>query len=222
MANLINELNNMGINLYSYSDLLEQLAERKIPTDYQEGKTTLEQVNKDTHLINPLEIFEDMDTMEIEDMDELAFSDDWYLGIEDNTYNYNGNGSRDLDFKIYESYEHGAVGIIRIHMGLDIRGGYSNAFAVQGDSTDEILEQLAELKTIATGTIELEGSIMLDFYIDGSMFNEYANVYIANSTGETVDDFETYEILSDDDDIINMLVSEFETEKDILNITIDK
>ena len=222
MANIITELNNKGINLYTYSDLLEQLAERKIPTDYQEGKTTLEQVNKDTHLINPLEIFEDMDTMEIEDMDELAFSDDWYLGIEDNTYNYNGNGSRDLDFKIYESYEHGAVGIIRIHMGLDIRGGYSNAFAVQGDSTDEILEQLAELKTIATGTIELEGSIMLDFYIDGSMFNEYANVYIANSTGETVDDFETYEILSDDDDIINMLVSEFETEKDILNITIDK
>ena len=63
---------------------------------------------------------------------------------------------------------------------------------------------------------------MLYFYIDGSMFNEYANVYIANSTGDTVADFETYEILSDDDDIINMLVSEFETEKDILNITIDK
>ena len=222
MANLINELNNMGINLYTYSDLLEQLAERKIPTDYQEGKTTLEQVNKDTHLINPLEIFEEMDTMEIEDMDELAFSDDWDLRIEDNTYNYNGNGSRDLDFKIYESYEHGAVGIIRIHMGLDIRGGYSNAFAVQGDSTEDILEQLAETKKIATGTIELEGSIMLDFYIDGSMFNEYANVYIANSTGETLEDFETYELLSDDDDIINMLVSEFETEKDIINIKIDK
>ena len=222
MANIINELNNMGINLYTYSDLLEQLAERKIPTDYQEGKTTLEQVNKDTHLINPLEIFEDMDTMEIEDMDELAFSDDWDLRIEDNTYNYNGNGSRDLDFKIYESYEHGAVGIIRIHMGLDIRVGYSNAFAVSGDSTEDILEQLAETKKIATGTIELKDGGMLDFYIDGSMFNEYANVYIANSTGETVDDFETYEILSDDDDIINMLVSEFETEKDILNITIDK
>ena len=221
MANLINELNNMGINLYTYSDLLEQLAERKIPTDYQEGKTTLEQVNKDTHLINPLEIFEEMDTMEIEDMDELAFSDDWDLRIEDNTYNYNGNGSRDLDFKIYESYEHGAVGIIRIHMGLDIRGGYSNAFAVQGDSTEDILEQLAETKKIATGTIELEGSIMLDFYIDGSMFNEYANVYIANSIGETLEDFETYELLSDDDDIINMLVSEFETDKDIVNITID-
>ena len=222
MANLINELNNMGINLYSYSDILKQISERSIPTDYQGSKTTLEQVNRDTHLINPLEIFEDMDTMENEDIDELAFSDDWDLRIEDNTYNYNGNGSRDLDFKIYESYEHGAVGIIRLHMGLDIRVGYSNAFAVQGDSTEDILEQLAETKKIATGTIELEGSIMLDFYIDGSMFNEYANVYIANSIGETLEDFETYELLSDDDDIINMLVSEFETEKDILNIKIDK
>ena len=221
MANIINELNNMGISLYTYSDILKQISERSIPTDYQGNKTTLEQVNKDTHLINPLEIFEDMDTMEIEDMDELAFSDDWDLRIQDNTYNYNGNGSRDLDFKIYESYEHGAVGIIRIHMGLDIRGGYSNAFAVQGDSTEDILMQLDELKTIATGTIELEDSSMLDFYIDGSMFNENASVYISDETGDTVADFETYESLSDDDDIINMIVSEFETEKDILNITIN-
>ena len=221
MANIINELNNMGINLYTYSDLLEQLAERKIPTDYQGNKTTLEQVNKDTHLINPLEIFEDMDTMEIEDMDELAFSDDWDLRIEDNTYNYNGNGSRDLDFKIYDSYEHGSIGIIRLHMGLDIRGGYSNAFAVQGDSTEDILEQLCEIKTISTGTIELKDGSMLDFYIDGSMFNENASVYISDETGDTVADFETFELLSDDDDIINMLVSEFETEKDILNITIN-
>ena len=220
MANIINELNNMGINLYTYSDLLEQLAERKIPTDYKGSKTTLEQVNKDTHLINPLEIFEDMDTMEIEDMDELAFSDDWDLRVQDNTYNYNGNGSRDLDFKIYESYEHGAVGIIRIHMGLDIRGGYSNAFAVQGDSTEDILMQLDELKTIATGTIELEDGSMLDFYIDGSIMHEEANVGIMNQNIVQYE-FETYECLSDDDDIINMLVSELETEKDILNITIN-
>ena len=220
MANIINELNNMGINLYTYSDLLEQLAERKIPTDFLGSKTTLEQVNKDTHLINPLEIFEDMDTMEIEDMDELAFSDDWDLRIEDNTYNYNGNGSRDLDFKIYESYEHGAVGIIRIHMGLDIRGGYSNAFAVQGDSTEDILMQLDELKTIATGTIELEDGSMLDFYIDGSIMHEEANVGIMNQNIVQYE-FETYECLSDDDDIINMLVSELETEKYILNITIN-
>ena len=220
MANIINELNNMGINLYTYSDLLEQLAERKIPTDYKGSKTTLEQVNKDTHLINPLEIFEDMDTMEIEDMDELAFSDDWDLRVQDNTYNYNGNGSRDLDFKIYESYEHGAVGIIRIHMGLDIRGGYSNAFAVQGDSTEDILMQLDELKTIATGTIELEDGSMLDFYIDGSIMHEEANVGIMNQNIVQYE-FETYECLSDDDDIINMLVSELETEKYILNITIN-
>lgn len=220
MANIINELNNMGISLYTYSDILEQLAERKIPTDYQGNKTTLEQVNKDTHLINPLEIFEDMDTMEIEDMDELAFSDDWDLRIQDNTYNYNGNGSRDLDFKIYDSYEHGAIGIIRLHMGLDIRGGYSNAFAVQGDSTDDILEQLYDIKTIATGTIELEDGSMLDFYIDGSIMHEEANVGIINQNIVQYE-FETYESLSDDDDIINMLVSEFETEKDILNITIN-
>lgn len=222
MANLINELNSKGIYLYSYSDILKQISERSIPTDYQGGKTTLEQFNNGSHLINPLEIFEDMDTMEIEDMDELVFSDDWELRIEDNTYNYNGNGSRDIDFKIYESYEHGAVGIIRLHMGLDIRAGYSNAFAVQGDSTDDILEQLYEIKTISTGTIELKDGSMLDFYIDGSMFNEDANVSIANSLGEIVSDFETFELLSDDDDIINMLVSEFETEKDILNITINK
>ena len=221
MANLINELNNMGINLYSYSDILKQISERSIPTDYQGSKTTLEQVNRDTHLINPLEIFEDMDTMENEDIDELALLDDFDLRVQDNTYNYNGNGSRDLDFKIYESYEHGAIGIIRLHMGLDIRGGYSNAFAVQGDSTEDILMQLDEIKTIATGTIELEDGSMLDFYIDGSLFNENASVYISDETGDTVADFETFELLSDDDDIINMLVSEFETEKDILNITIN-
>ena len=221
MANLINELNNMGINLYSYSDILKQISERSIPTDYQGSKTTLEQVNRDTHLINPLEIFEDMNTLENEDLDELTLVDDFDLRVQDNTYNYNGNGSRDLDFKIYESYEHGSIGIIRIHMGLDIRGGYSNAFAVQGDSTEDILMQLDEIKTIATGTIELKDGDMVNFYIDGSLFNENASVYISDETGDTVADFETYELLSDDDDIINMLVSEFETEKDILNITIN-
>ena len=221
MANLINELNNMGINLYSYSDILKQISERSIPTDYQGSKTTLEQVNRDTHLINPLEIFEDMNTLENEDLDELTLVDDFDLRVQDNTYNYNGNGSRDLDFKIYESYEHGAVGIIRLHIGLDIRGGYSNAFAVQGDSTEDILMQLDDIKTIATGTIELKDGDMVNFYIDGSLFNENASVYISDETGDTVADFETYELLSDDDDIINMLVSEFETEKDILNITIN-
>lgn len=222
MANIINELNNMGINLYTYSDFLKQISERSIPTDYQGGKTTLEQFNNGSHLINPLEIFDEMDTLENEDIDELALVDDFDLRIEDNTYNYNGNGSRDIDFKIYENYEHGAIGIIRLHMGLDIRGGYANAFAVQGDNTEDILEQLSETKTISTGTIELKDGSMLDFYIDGSLFNENANVSIANSLGEIVADFETYELLSDDDDIINMLVSEFETEKDILNITINK
>ena len=221
MANLINELNNMGINLYSYSDILKQISERSIPTDYQGSKTTLEQVNKDTHLINPLEIFEDMNTLENEDLDELTLVDDFDLRVQDNTYNYNGNGSRDLDFKIYDSYEHGSIGIIRLHMGLDIRGGYSNAFAVYGDSTEDILMQLDDIKTIATGTIELKDGDMVNFYIDGSLFNENASVYISDETGDTVADFETYELLSDDDDIINMLVSEFETEKDILNITIN-
>ena len=221
MANIINELNNMGINLYTYSDFLEQLEGWKIPTDYIGSKTTLEQVNNGSHLINPLEIFEEMDTMEIEDMDELAFSDDWDLRVQDNTYNYNGNGSRDLDFKIYDSYEHGSIGIIRLHMGLDIRGGYSNAFAVQGDSTDEILEQLYEIKTIATGTIELKDGSMLDFYIDGSIMHEEANVGIM-SQNIVQYEFETYECLSDDDDIINMLVSELKTDSDILNIKIDK
>ena len=175
MANLIRDLD---INLYSYSDILEQLANRKIPTDYKGSKTTLDQFNSETHLINPLDIFEEMETLEDEDIDELAFADDFDLRLQDNTYNYNGNGSRDLDFKIYESYEHGAIGIIRLHMGLDIRGGYANAFAVQGDNTEDILEQLSEIKTIATGTMELEGGIMLDFYIDGSLFNENASVYI--------------------------------------------
>lgn len=221
MANIITELNNMGISLYTYSDFLEELANRSIPTDYQGNKTTLEQVNTDTHLINPLEIFEEMDTMEIEDMDELAFSDDWDLRVQDNTYNYNGNGSRDLDFKIYDSYEQGSIAIIRLHMGLDIRGGYSNAFAVYGDSTDDILEQLSETKTIATGTIELKDGSMLDFYIDGSIMQEEANVGIMNKYSELIADFETYECLSDDDDIVDMLISEFETEKDILNITIN-
>lgn len=221
MANIINELNNMGINLYSYSDILKQISERLIPTDYQGSKTTLEQVNKDTHLINPLEIFEDMDTLENEDLDELTLVDDFDLRLQDNTYNYNGNGSRDLDFKIFDSYEHGAVGIIRLHMGLDIRGGYSNAFAVKGYSTEDILMQLDDIKTIATGTIELKDGSMLDFYIDGSLFNENASVYITDETVDTVADFETYELLSDDNDIVDMLVSEFETEKDILNITIN-
>ena len=162
-----------------------------------------------------------MNTLENEDLDELAFSDDWDLRVQDNTYNYNGNGSRDLDFKIYDSYEHGSIGIIRLHMGLDIRGGYSNAFAVYGDSTDDILEQLYEIKTISTGTIELKDGSMLDFYIDGSIMHEEANVGIMNQNIVQYE-FETYECLSDDDDIINMLVSELETETDILNIKIDK
>ena len=35
MANLINELNSKGIHLYSYSDILKQISERSIPTDYK-------------------------------------------------------------------------------------------------------------------------------------------------------------------------------------------
>lgn len=88
---------------------------------------------------------------------EIDVADEW---IEDfkynpdvkggNTYNWNANISNDLNFDYVESQDGEVTMLIMVHLYGDVRGGYSDYFAVKFDSMYEFyeLESASQSKNI--------------------------------------------------------------------------
>lgn len=97
----------------------------------------------------------------------------------DNTYNYGGNGSTDIDYKIlYSDYHDNTYVLVRVHIGTDIRGGYTKGILLDlnCNSTDPLynfVDNAYECES-QSGYIEVEG---VGFSFSGSIFSELVQVY---------------------------------------------
>lgn len=69
----------------------------------------------------------------------------WYEYGADNTYNYEGYLERELNFTIYENdCTDEAIVFFAVHIGIDIRAGYTKCFAMKFDNLFDFQEKLSE------------------------------------------------------------------------------
>ncbi len=106
---------------------------------------------------------------------EISVSDEWIESFRknpkvkgDNSYNWNGNISNDLNMNWIENNDGEEIMLIMVHLYGDIRGGYSDYFAVKFDSMYEFYELES-----ATQTKDVNDHMVADLNI----FSETYNVY---------------------------------------------
>lgn len=101
----------------------------------------------------------------------------WYESYSDNTYNYSGYLERELNFCAFENdCTDEAIVFFAVHIGLDVRAGYTKYFAMKFDNLYDFEERLSERFELAffeyqdskgeTQEISLYGSATSEF-IDG-------------------------------------------------------
>lgn len=106
----------------------------------------------------------------------------WYEYGADNTYNYCGYLERDLNFIIYENdCTEETLVFFAVHIGIDVRAGYTKYFAMKFDNLYKFQEKLSERFELAfleykdsDGDIQgvsLYGSATSEF-IDGYFISE--------------------------------------------------
>lgn len=106
---------------------------------------------------------------------EISVSDEWIEEFQnnpkvkgDNTYNWNGNISNDLNINYMTNDNDEEIMLIMVHLYGDIRGGYSDYFAVKFDSKYEFyeLENATQMKDVNDHMVA-----------DLTIFSECYNVY---------------------------------------------
>lgn len=129
----------------------------------------------------------------------------WYEYGADNTYNYCGYLERDLNFIIYENdCTEETLVFFAVHIGIDVRAGYTKYFAMKFNNLYDFEEKLSERFELAffeyqdskgeTQEISLYGSATSEF-IDGYFrsddkdFQEYLDVYDKETAVESLTEF---------------------------------
>lgn len=106
---------------------------------------------------------------------EISVSDEWIESFlnnpkvkGDNTYNWSGNISNDLNINYMVNENDEEIMLIMVHLYGDVRGGYSDYFAVKFDSVYDFyeLESATQMKEVNDHMVA-----------DVSIFSESYNVY---------------------------------------------
>lgn len=131
--------------------------------------------NEDGKIANNVMCCEVLDVLEELKKYEIDVSDEWIENFKrnpkvkgDNSYNWNGNISNDLNMDYLENDDGEEIMLIMVHLYGDIRGGYSDYFAVKFDSVYEFyeLESATQMKDVNDHMVA-----------DLTIFSECYNVY---------------------------------------------
>lgn len=131
--------------------------------------------NEDGKIADNVMCCEVLDVLEELKKYEINVSDEWIEDFKrnpkvkgDNTYNWNGNISNDLNLDYMENDDGEEIILIMVHLYGDIRGGYSDYFAVKFDSIYEFyeLESATQMKDVNDHMVA-----------DVTIFSERYNVY---------------------------------------------
>lgn len=126
----------------------------------------------------------------------------WFESYSDNTYNYSGYLERELNFCAFENdCTDEAIVFFAVHIGIDVRAGYTKYFAMKFDNLYDFEERLSERFELAffeyqdskgeTQEISLYGSATSEF-IDGYFksddkdFQEYLDIYDKETAVESL------------------------------------
>ena len=114
------------------------------------------------------------------ELEELINDYDMDNGKGDNTYNYSGYLSNELNFYSFNSIHDDKVLVAyAIHIGLDVRAGYTDSVWIEYDSEYDFLYHLTQ--RFVLGDFEIEN---YSISVYGSATNEYAEIDYMDNDGE--------------------------------------
>ena len=131
--------------------------------------------NDDGRIADNVMCCEVLDVLEELKEYEISVSDEWIENFKhnpkvkgDNTYNWSGNISNDLNIDYLMNDNDEEIMLIMVHLYGDIRGGYSDYFAVKFDNEYEFyeLESTTQMKDVNDHMVA-----------DVTIFSDSYNVY---------------------------------------------
>ena len=162
---------------------------KPVITDDVFGLITLE------HFFDDNEYGGDFEFISLEELDETEKEYNWTELNEGYTYNDNGYIERDIVWRLFENDDTEEVIVFfSIHVGLDARWGFSEAFPVMFDSEYDFLEYLSANFPLVFAEFEAEqDGVVKKMYAEvfGSATSEYLDFYVAT------DDSEREEVIQD-------------------------
>lgn len=181
MNNILNELGYSQLEMVSdykkdisdYNTVIKDLIDNKvINKDNNNNNTGLIPLTDFFELNECMDYYYDFlskaEALKLIEKDNLEY----YSG--DNTYNHGGFLERDLNFEVFNKVDSDEIYVFfRVHIGGDIRWGYSNYFVMRFDDNetlDEFLISRFNLKEIETTTVLID--------IDGEACAEYNSILI--------------------------------------------
>lgn len=200
-------------DVFTYEELMNRLEIGESPTSFTGGRGKTLREDKFGRIAirdffegnNGSGVFNG-DILTKEQFEKLAKKDGWEEKFHNNTYNYSGYLERELDYKLLENIEEDIfVALYSVHVGLDIRAGYTKYVAVQYDSEYDMLEDLGNQYCIGGAKYMHNGK---EFFVsvDATPTSEWLYVYISNSDGHEVLSDETYSLdMYDKDDFVESL-----------------
>ena len=122
------------------------------------------------------------------ELDELIHDYDMDNGRGDNTYNYSGYLSNELNFYSFKSIHDDRVLVAyAIHIGLDVRAGYTNSVWIEYDSDDDFVYHLTQ--KFLLGEFEV-GNYSVS--VHGTATSEYADIDYINNDNHDNDVIESW------------------------------
>lgn len=213
MSNKKENLLELLEDVFTYEELMNRLETGESPTSFTGGRGKTLREDKFGR-IAIRDFFEGNNSsgtfngeiLTKEQFEELAKQDGWEEKFHNNTYNYGGYLEREFDYKLFENDEEDVfVGLYRVHVGLDIRAGYTKYVAIQYDSEYGMLEDLGNQYYIGGAKYTHDGK---EFFVsvDATPTSEWLYVYISNSDGNEVLSDETYSLdMYDKDDFVESI-----------------
>lgn len=102
----------------------------------------------------------------------------WYEKYSDNTYNYSGYLEREVNFCAFENdCNDEAIVFFAVHIGIDIRAGYTKYFAMKFDNLYDFEEKLSERFELAFLEYKDSDGDIQGISLYGSATSEYVEGY---------------------------------------------
>lgn len=219
---MLTEMQESAFGLGTYEDVMKRVEEGTS----RAGFGTYEQVptvSKDKFgRIGIREFFEEADEggdiISLETLKELDEAYEWTESNADNTYNYSGFLERDVNLITYTNEDTDEVIVFyAVHVGLDIRGGYTAYFPVLYDWEDGHMYHLTNNFPVAYATFEQAGK---EIYVavDAGAASEWLYVYISDEDNNEIPqsyDQETVDLDTYDMEDFEESLKEYLKENDI-------
>lgn len=191
-----------GFGLSDYDTVMSKLETATRPANF--GSYDRVPVLSNTNYITVKQFFEDNDyfcgeKISLDEIDELLSENEYYEYKMDNTYNYGGYFENEMNFIVAENVElDETIVFFAVHVGLDVRAGYTPYFAIKFDTEYDFTEMLlAQFESNYVKYTHNKKEFFISVYV--SPMNEYADIYIADEESNYAHDFqEPLSICNDD------------------------